>query len=342
MRASTLLRGFHHAAGLSGLAIIATGLWLAWSAHWDRFACAAGLIASLCGFQLVLVWLRQRYNGFQDEIDAEQTRERVASAEQVDHDRPAPKARPEAMARTFLARRFLPSPVPPGWSAPVNPVGSALWHVSAGREKLLLTLTLKDDKPEELHAYILPARGCKERVGIERCREILSELRDVQEWFEVWVHPSPRAPTTRVFSALPEGMLVKERAMPRLPANRKPPSRWLEAVRQRHLPEVLPDHWSVPVASVDHDVWMFDAEGFFVMIGYCIDHDRNIKLSVALVSPAGDNPGGAATLLGKMRNVREFVAVRTEEPSATMYFAQVIGGDLPLRAPPTTGPAALN
>ncbi len=158
----------------------------------------------------------------------------------------------------------------------------------------------------------------------------------------MWIHPSPRAATTRAFTAPPGGLLVKDRAMPRPPANRKPLSRWLKAVQQRHLPEVLPEGWSVPVANLEHDIWMFDADPFFVMIGYCVDHDRSIKLSVALVAPAGESVGAAASLLGKLRNVREFVPVRTEAPATAMYLADVIGGDLPLRAPATTGRAALN
>jgi hypothetical protein len=342
MKASTLVRGIHHTTGLLGLAIIAASGWLVWSAGWDRLALAQGLVASLVGLNFALIWLRQRHDGHQDEIDAEQTRERIASDEQVDDDRPARKARPEAVSRALLSRRFLPSAAPAGWSAPVNPVGSPAWHVSAGREKLLLTLTPGKDEPQEVRAYILPPRGCKEPVDTERCREILSQLRSVQEWFEIGIRSSPRAPTTRVFTALPEGMLVKDRARPQLPTNRKPLSSWMKAVLQRHLPELLPEDWSVPVAHVDHDVWMFDAEVFFVMIGYCLDHDRNIKLSVTLVSPGGDSSMAAVSVLGKIRNVREFVPTRTTEPGTTMYLAEVIGGDLPLRAPKTTGPAVLN
>jgi hypothetical protein len=342
MKASTLLRGIHHATGLAGLAMIAAAVWLAWSTGWDRVAIAQGLIASLVGLNFALIWLRQRHDGHQQEIDAEQTLERLASAEQVDDDRPTREARPEAMSRAFLSRRFLPSTVPTGWSAPVNPVGSPLWHVSAGREKVLLTLTLKNDEPEEVRAYILPPHGCKEPVSIERCREILAQLRDVQEWFEVWIRASPRAPTTRVFTALPGGMLIEDRAKPRPPAERRPLSSWMRAVQQRHLPELLPKEWTVPVAHVDHDVWMFDAEGFFVMIGYCIDQERNIKLSVTLVAPEGDHSMGAVEVLGKMRNVREFVPTRIVEPGTTMYLAEVIGGDLPLRAPTTAGPEVLN
>jgi hypothetical protein len=325
-----------------GLAIIAASAWLVWSTGGDRVAFAEALVASLLGLNFALIWLRQRRDGHQDEIDAEQTRERFASAEQVDDDRPQRAARPEAMSRAFLSRRFLPSPVPTGWSAPINPVGSALWHVSAGGEKLLLTLTLKDGKPEEVRAYILPALGCKEPVGIDRCREILSQLRDVQEWFEIWIRASPRAPTTRAFTALPEGMLRKDRAKPQPPADREPLSSWMRAVQQRHLPELLPKEWTVPVAHVDHDVWMFDAEGFFVMVGYCIDPERNIKLSVTLVAPEGDHSMAAVAVLGKMRNVREFVPTHDPEPGTTMYLAEVIGGDLPLRAPAVTGPVVLN
>jgi hypothetical protein len=342
MKASTLLRGIHHATGLVGLAIIAAALWLAWSGGVDRVTFAQGLVASLVGLSFTLSWLRQRHDGHQQEIDAEQTIERFASDEQVDDDRPTRKARPEALSRALLSRRFLPSPVPAGWSAPVNPVGSPFWHALAGGENLLLTLTRKKDEPEEVHAYILPPRGCKEPVSLDRCREILSQLRGVQEWFEIWIRSSPRAPTTRAFTALPEGMLAKAHAKPQLPASRKPLSSWMKAVLQRHLPELLPEHWSVPVAHVDHDVWMFDAEVFFVMIGYCLDHDRNIKLSVTLVSPGGDSSMSAVAVLGKIRNVREFVPARTPEPGTTMYLAEVIGGDLPLQAPAMTGPAVMN
>ncbi len=159
MRASTLHRTIHHATGLAGLAIIAASIWAAWSTCWYRPTCAMSVVTSLFGLYLILCWLRQRHDGHREEIDAEQTLERIASAEQVDDDRSTPQARPESMARAFLARRFLPSPLPSAWSTPVNPVGSPSWHVSAGREKLLLTLTLKGGEPDEVNAYILPARA---------------------------------------------------------------------------------------------------------------------------------------------------------------------------------------
>ena len=341
MTASTVLRTVHHASGLAGLAMIGGSFWIAWARFWDPTGCAAGFFATLLGLKLVLEWWRARHNGYLNVLDGEETAERLVSGEDVGDDRPgASKASLKTFKRLVNARRFLPTPLPAGWSRPVNPCGSACWHLSAGSEKLLVSQKLEDDEPGLVQALIFPPAGCKEPVATDRCMDILEPLKDVQEWFEVPFNPEPRVPTARSFIAAPHGMLVRQadRAMPRPDATRKPLSRWLRAVRERHLPEKLPAGWSAPIARLDDDIWMFEVDDFLVLAGYCVDEDRSVKLSVLLAAGEKFSEEDATSILGKMRNVREFVPVHVEEPAATLYFAEVVGGDLPLQAPTKAEP----
>ena len=89
----------------------------------------------------------------------------------------------------------------------------------------------------------------------------------------------------------------------------------------------------MPVAVSEHDLWLFEAEGYLAMVGYIVDKDRSIRL-VALVDPGGEGHDGvAASLLGNVRNVKAFMPRPTEAPNTTMYLGEVLGRDLPKRAP---------
>jgi len=99
----------------------------------------------------------------------------------------------------------------------------------------------------------------------------------------------------------------------------------------------------VPVAVPEHDLWLFEADGYFAMVGYIVDKDRSICLSVALVDPGGEgHDGRVASVLGKLRNVKAFMPRTTDAPNTAMYLGEVIGGDLPKRAPEGTLRTVLN
>jgi hypothetical protein len=67
----------HHPSGhrprrrLVGLATTGVSVWLAWASRWDPVPLAVALIGALCGLHTVLVWVRHRYDGTTNAIDAE-------------------------------------------------------------------------------------------------------------------------------------------------------------------------------------------------------------------------------------------------------------------------------
>ncbi len=330
----TTLRWIDRASGVIGLASIVACIVMLCLTWWDPRSFAIALIASLFAVRSVLGWLRGRYDGSAEELEADATFERVSEC--VHDDRPAPQERDAvSFANVIASCKYLPTPLPDGWTRPISTSDSKWWHVSVGREKLLLSRAAWPNGDHVVvRAMILPPPGCTEPVSRERCAEILHPIPNVKAWFELPIPTTKRVRTARNFAGNPEGLAVQKAGPMPAPTPAPEPSRWLEAVRMRHLPELLPEDWSVPVAVPEHDLWMFDAGGYFAMVGYVVDDDRSIRLSVALCDPGGQgNDGAAAAVLGKLRNVKAFLPRRTEQPNTTMYFGDVIGGDLPRRAP---------
>jgi len=122
---------------VQGLAMIAASIAVVCVTWWDPAPFAMAAIASLLGQRWVLGWLRRRHDGFHDTLQADDTHQRLS--ERVDDDRPAPQDRDDAsFANVVSSCKFLPTSLPDGWTRPISTTDSEWWHVTVGREKLLL------------------------------------------------------------------------------------------------------------------------------------------------------------------------------------------------------------
>jgi len=135
---SATIRWIDRGIGVVGLAMIAASIAVVCVTWWDPASFAMAAIASLLGQRWVLGWLRRRHDGFHDALEADDTQQRLS--ERVDDDRPAPQDRDDAsFANVVSWCKFLPTSLPDGWTRPISTTDSEWWHVTVGREKLLLS-----------------------------------------------------------------------------------------------------------------------------------------------------------------------------------------------------------
>jgi hypothetical protein len=224
-------------------------------------------------------------------------------------------------------RLFLPATRPPGWSAPLAPRGTSAVHVGTGRERVILTLSFLASSSCALRVSILPLPGDTKPVGLERCKEILGHLEQIEEWVE----PDQEFPVARVWLGRSE-LLTQEPSYEVPAAAPKARPRRLtehaEEIRERHLPRRLPDDWSVPVSMPRRDGWMFEAEIFFVMVVLCTTED-GVRLLVSLMHTGRGEltPTAHVSVLGQFRNVGTFSEGEPlEEKQTIAYFADLLPG----------------
>ena len=223
--------------------------------------------------------------------------------------------------------RLLPDEPPPGWSVPYALRDSDGWALDAGEHGLLARLE-RTGGNWALRVYIT-TRGSHVPADDQRCAELLGHLGGLGEWLEcVGVDGLPG---TRVWLAIPRALQAHWEVPPAPPPPPAEAIPRLEAARA-HLPEKLPEGWSVPVAMVDphgfdwpHGAWMFAADDLVVMLSLW-DERGPMKLFVAMFHPDGSDveEGDAFDVLRHLREVHEFSpGKRAKDAPYIAYFGEL-------------------
>jgi hypothetical protein len=235
----------------------------------------------------------------------------------------------DAWKRVFRAHDFLPEKQPPGWSVPFKLRAEESWAMDVGDEGLLVRLQRRG--PFWLLRAFITTRGGGRLANDSRCAEILSHLQGLGEWLE---SDAGAFPATRVWAAFPRAQrprfdVPEDLSWPPEPAG-KPR---LAAVR-KHLPEKLPEGWSLPVALADdHGTGWTDGgwlmavdETLMAIVSLCTSDGRE-KLAVALFHRDGSDVGDAEAVdvLRHFRGVHEFSqGKRAAEAPFTAFLGDIV------------------
>ncbi len=240
-------------------------------------------------------------------------------------------------ARLTLALQFIPFPPPEGWSRPVSPRGTVMWHFQTPGEDVAVWVVLARYGPKVYAA--LARRGSAEHVDDARALEVLGHLQDVTEFIEVEETPSAvaeRLPGARTWLALERDAAAAMARPPKapVPVDAKL-NEHLRAAR-RYLPAKLPVGWSTPVAFTepaegwDDGAWMIDDDDV-VILACLVTAQGRVKLAVTIFCPDQTvvTEARAMDVLKNFRGVSEFEQTDLEEgiAGARMYLGELQRGE---------------
>jgi hypothetical protein len=207
---------------------------------------------------------------------------------------------------------------------------SPTWEVDTGGERLAVSLV--ELGGVRLARVVVSPRGAAQTpVSDARCLEVLRPMRGVAEFVEC--EPAPGDPLARVWlGMLPSSRLPFELpAVPGAPAAKDLPAQLVAA--RKHLPDKLPDGWSVPVAvtpdgapSDRQGVWAMGVDGDLVMACLCASEGRT-RLMVGIARDDGTraSESAAVEVLRHFRGVVEFreSTSPSDEPNVVFYLGEL-------------------
>jgi hypothetical protein len=251
---------------------------------------------------------------------------------------PAERRRHRLRDALCFASVYLPAKPPAGWSQPLCPLGCNAWMVRAAGEELLVSMDLRGNAAH-VRVIISPPPGQTQPVSDMRCAEILANLPNVVTWAEAELEENqtnlPRSThrAARIWLGAPCAPLRRRGAPPvpgvaDVPSPNLPPLSDLLVEVRRHLPDKLPDGWSIPVANPAEDVWLYEVDHLTAIVGFC-STENGVKLHVALIASPEDQVTEtfALRVLKRFRDVGEFVALPCgEEPQIRTYLGELTAG----------------
>lgn len=241
-----------------------------------------------------------------------------------------PSLRKARSTRLALALDFIPFPRPPGWSEPMSPRGTVMWHVQTPTLVLGVWVYVERNGPK-VHVAIARRDGSS-RVTDAEAADVLTAFRDATEFVEADETPKPlreRYPCARTWMAL---RLERPRAIPKPPVPVETKlNRHLVAAR-RHLPAKLPLSWSPPVAIIEpaegwtEGAWMIDDDDVTILTCLVTSHGR-VKLAVTIFRPDQEivTEARAMDVLKNFRGISEFEQTDLEDgiAGARMYLGEI-------------------
>ncbi|HEY6460054.1 MAG TPA: hypothetical protein VIY73_07875 [Polyangiaceae bacterium] len=243
--------------------------------------------------------------------------------------------------RLKMAREYLPSPIPAGWSAWTSARGTATWRSRVG-DMLILAWMREDAALESLHVAIAHAES-EAPVDDARASAILERFRGISEFMEAdapWPNLEELHPGIRCWVALPPKTMT---TLKDLPAPTEPPAlpeSPLRALVRPLLPEKLPAGWSPPVGVEELTSGWVMIAGRRLLFAAPVPRDRT-RLRVSILGSRDEGAVGLAEAMETLRHFRGVSAFRQTRDLGGVSGSRTFVADIE-GATPGVGKAGMN